>query len=68
MAAQSFLQEGLISFDYGCAQSSNFLTFKWFDGEQVPDIIDKIEYRDDSDGEDSDIEDSDKEGESDSEI
>ena len=44
------------------------LTVKWFDGEQVPDIADKIECRDGSHPEDSDIDYSDEESESDSEI
>ena len=48
--------------------SSNFLTVKWFDGEQVSDRIDQIEYRDDNDAEDSEIDNSDEENESDGEI
>ena len=68
MAAQLFPLEGLTSFDYGWTLSSNFLTVKWFDVEQVPDVNDKIEYKDDSDAKDSDIDDSDEESESDSEI
>ena len=67
MAAQPFPLEPLTPLDYGRTLSSNFLTVKWFDGEQMPDIIDKIEHRDDSDAEDSDIDDSDEESESDSE-
>ena len=57
VAAQSFALEGLTPYDYGWTLSSNFLTVKWFDVEQVPDVIGKIEYRDDSDAEDSDIND-----------
>ena len=44
------------------------MTVKWFNEEQIPDVIDRVEYRDDSDAEDSDIDDSDEEYESDSEI
>ena len=61
MAARPFLLECLTPFDYSWTLSSNFLTVKWFEGEQVPDVIDKIEYRDDSDAEESDIDDSDEE-------
>ena len=68
MAAQPFSLEWLTPLDYGWTPSSKFQTVKWFDGEQVPDVIDKNEYRDDSDAEDSDIDDSDEESESDSEI
>ena len=68
MAARSFPLEGLTPFDYGWILSSNFLTIKWFDVEQVPEVIDKIEYRDDSDTEDSDVDDSDEKSKSDSEI
>ena len=68
MAAQPFPLEELTPYDYCWTLSSNFLTVKWFDVEQVPDIIGKIEYRDDSDTEDSDIDDSDEESERDSEI
>ena len=68
LAAQPFPLQGLTPFDYGWTLSSNFLTVNWFDAEQVPDVIDKIEYKDDSDAEDSDIDDSDEESESDSEI
>ena len=68
MAAQPFPLEGLTPFDYGWALSSNFLTVKWLDVEQVSDVIDKIKYKDDSDDEDSDIDDSDQESESDGEI
>ena len=68
MALQPFPLEGLTPIYYGWTLSINFLTVKWFDGEQVPDRIDKIEYRDDSDAEDSETDDSDEESESDSEI
>ena len=44
------------------------LTVKWFDGEEVPDVADKIECRGGSDPEDSDIDYSDEESKSDSEI
>ena len=67
MAAQPFPLEALTPLDYGRTLSSNFLAVKWFDGEQMLDIIDKIEHRDDSDAENSDIDDSDEESESDSE-
>ena len=40
------------------------MTIKWFDGQQVPEVIYKIQYRDDSDDEPSYIEDSDEESES----
>ena len=59
MAAQPFSLEWLTPLDYGGTLSSNFQTVKWFDGEPVPDAINKIEYRDDSDAEDSDIDDED---------
>ena len=68
MAAQPFPLEGLTPLDYGWTLSSNFLTVKQFDGEQMPDVFDKIGYRDDSDAEDKDIGDSDEESKSDSEI
>ena len=68
MAAQPFPLEGLTPLDYGWTLSSNFLTVKQFDGEQMPDVVDKIGYRDDSDAEDKDIGDSDEESKSDSEI
>ena len=68
IAAQPFSQEELTPLDYGWKLSTSFLTAKRFDEEQVPDVIHKIEYRDDSDAEDSDNDDSDGENESDSKI
>ena len=54
MAPQPLLQEGLAPLNYDQTLSTDFLTIKWFDEEQVPDVIHKIEYRDDSDAGDSD--------------
>lgn len=68
IAAQPFPLEGLTPFDYGWTLSRNLLTVKWFDGEEVPDVADKIECRGGSDPEDSDIDYSDEESKSDSEI
>ena len=42
MTAQPFSLERLTPLDYGWTLSSNFQTVKWFDGEQVPDVIGKI--------------------------
>ena len=44
------------------------MKIKWFDREQVLDIIDKIENRVNSDTEDIDIDDSDEDSNNDSEI
>ena len=66
MAPQPFLQEGLAPLNYDWTLSTNLLTIKRFDEEQVPDVIHKTEYRDDSDAGDSDIDDSDEENESNS--
>ena len=68
IVAQTFPLEGLTPLDYGQTQSSNFLKIKWFDREQVLDIFDKIENRDNSDTEDIDIDDSDEDSNNDSEI
>ena len=68
MAVQPFPLEGLTPLDYGWALSNNVLTIKWFDGRQVPEVIDKIEYRDDSDAKDNDIYNSYEESESGREI
>ena len=68
IVAQTFPLEGLTPLDYGQTQSSNFLKIKWFDREQVLDIIGKIENRDNSDTKDIDIDDSDEDSNNDSEI
>ena len=68
MVVQPFSLEGLTRLDYGWTLLSNFLTIKWFDGEQVFDVTDKIEFRDNSDTENSDIDDTDEERDIDSEI
>lgn len=68
MAAQPFALEGLTPIDYGWTLSSNFLGVKWFDVEEVPNVIGKIENNDNSEAENSDIDDSDEESESDREI
>ena len=68
MAVQPFPLEGLTPLDYGWALSNNVLTVTWFDGEQVPEVIDKIEHKDDSDAKDNDIDNSYEESESGCEI
>ena len=68
MAVQSLPLEGLTPLDYGWALSNNVLTVTWFDGEQVPEVIDKIEHKDDSDAKDNDIDNSYEESESGCEI
>ena len=67
MAAQPLALEGLTPINYGWLLS-NFLGVKWFDVEEVPNVIGKIENNDNSEAENSDIDDSDEESESDCEI
>ena len=61
MAVQPFPIKGLTPLGFRWTLSSNFLTIKWFDEEQVPDVIAQIEHKDDSGPEDSDIANSDAE-------
>ena len=67
MAAQPLALEGLTPINHGWLLS-NFLGVKWFDVEEVPNVIGKIENNDNSEAENSDIDDSDEESESDREI
>lgn len=68
MSPQPSPLKRLTALDYGWTLSNNFLTVKWFDGKQMSNVIDKIEYIDDSNTEDGEIDDSDEESESDSNI
>ena len=63
MTVQLFPIEGLTPLGLRWTLPSNLLTIKWFDAEQVSDVIDQIEYKDESGAEDSDIDDPDEENE-----